>query len=194
MSDVSKQKVEYVSHNPNIKRGNSTYVELTYKRLDGENAGKISTTGAFVAQLDQESKALIKKGGTFVITKTKSGNFWNLTKVEDISTWVDKPQSVQKSYTNKGQPSTYNQAGVKVGAVLHDAVAIYAASGTAKPDTELNSIKGTLKIIAEELLTLSYELEANVNAGKYEPKDTTTEDVEESVIGHTEADISNISW
>ena len=89
-----------------------------------------------------------------------------------MDTYVAKaPSTFQKGTysggTNKSTGSTFNNAGIKVGAVLHDAVALYSAAyedvkhgGTATDQ---------IKRIAEELLNLSYELEANVNAGKYEP-------------------------
>ncbi len=162
MSDVttSKQKAEYVSHEV-IKRGKSDYLQLTYKRLDGDNPGQELKTGAFVATLDESSKDLIRAKGQFVVVKVKQGEYWNMTKVEDISTYVERtPTNSNKSYGTKGQTSTYNTAGIKVGAVLHDAVAL------AGPKTGV----ATVKVLAEELLYLSYELEANVNAGKYEPK------------------------
>ncbi len=160
MSDVSKQKAEYVSHEV-IKRGKSDYLQLVYNRLDGQDPGKELKTGAFVSALDEASRTLIKAKGQFVVVKTKVGEYWNLTKVEDISTFVEKPvQTNYKSYGNKPQPSTYNTAGIKVGAVLHDAVAL------AGPKAGVV----TVKALAEELLYLSYELEDNVNAGKYDPK------------------------
>jgi hypothetical protein len=167
---TSRQKAEYISHDL-ITRGKSEYVQLKYKRLDGDRPGAEMTTGAFVAKLDKESKDRIKAGGTFVVVKTKEGEFWNLTKVDDVSTYVEKAPNTYKGDYNKGGSTykksdsyTYNTAGVKVGAVLHDAVAL---AGT-------GAKTATVKTIAEELLSLSYELEANVNAGKYEAKATTT--------------------
>ncbi len=166
----SRQKAEYVSHDPNIKRGQSPYIEVTYKRLDGEKAGEINKAGAFISALDEASRERIKAGGQFVIVKTKVGNYWNLTKVDDVSTFVEKPASTytKKSYGGGGGSSsggsTYNTAGIKVGAVLHDAVALAGTGATT----------AKVKTIAEELLHLSYELEANVNAGKYAGTKTTT--------------------
>ena len=164
----SRQKAEYVGHTLS-KRGRGDYIELTYKRLDGPNPGVESKTGNFVTALDEASRNLIKAKGTFVVVKTKDGKFWPLTKIEDVSTFVEK-----KPYTgggagftkSSGASGSFNNAGIKVGAVLHDAVALYAANGGA-PSGE-STIK-CVKTIAEELLKLSYELEANVNAGKYEP-------------------------
>ncbi len=165
----SKQKAEYVSHSL-IKRGGSDYIQLVYKRMDGDAPGTENTTGAFVSALDEASKTAIKAGGTFVVVKVKQGNFWNLSKVENISTYVEKaPSTFQKKSYGSGSSGTssssYNTAGIKVGAVLHDAVALYSAAyedvkhgGTATDQ---------IKKIAEDLLKLSYELEANVNAGKY---------------------------
>jgi hypothetical protein len=162
----SKQKVRLVGHQA-TKRGKGDYLEITYVRLDGQATGAEVKTGAFIATLDEESKDLIKAGGEVVITKTKSGNFWNLTKVADVSTFVEKPASgYNKSYAgNSGgytakNAGNFNNAGIKVGAVLHDAVALAGIGATT----------AKVKTIAEELLNLSYELEANVNAGKYEPK------------------------
>lgn len=164
---VSRQKAEYVSHDPNIKRGQSPYIEVTYKHLDGVVPGEIKKAGSFISALDAESKERIKAGGTFVVVKTKVGNYWNLTKVEDVSTYVEKPASTyqKKSYGGGSTGGgTYNTAGIKVGAVLHDAVALYAADGGAP--SGVTAIE-CVKTIAEELLHLSFELEANVNAGKY---------------------------
>lgn len=183
---TSRQKAEYVSH-VLITRGKSEYVQLTYKRLDGDNPGTQQTTGAFVSKLDKESKDRIKAGGTFVVVKTKEGDYWNLTKVEDVSTYVAKATNTytggrQNSYNSKGQTSTYNTAGIKVGAVLHDAVAL---AGT-------GAKIATVKSIAEELLRLSYELEANVNTGKYEPKPATATKTK-TTSAATETEENNIT-
>jgi hypothetical protein len=166
MADVttSRQKAEYISHDI-IIRGKAEFVQLKYKRLDGDNPGAEQITGAFVSKLDKESRDRIKAGGTFVVVKTKEGDYWNLTKVDDMSTYTAKTTNTyngggQKSYPSKGSASTYNTAGIKVGAVLHDAVALAGVGATISK----------VKTLAEELLNLSYELEANVNAGKYEPK------------------------
>lgn len=177
MADVttSRQKAEYVSHNPDLVRGKSKYVELVYKRLDGDNPGTVQKTGAFIAALDRESIDRIKAGGSFVVVKTKEGEFWNLTKVEDVSTYVEKPKSTyvanrgayaerSGNHSNSASKGGYDNVGAKVGGTLHDAVAL-AGTGAKVSKVE---------IIAEELLSLAYRLEANVNAGKYEAKATTT--------------------
>ncbi len=169
----SKQKAEYVSHTLS-KRGKSDYIELTYKRLDGPNPGVESKTGNFVTALNEASRNLIKAKGTFVVVKTKDGKFWPLTGVESMDTYVAKPAST----FNKGgyggsvagggkTTTTFNNAGIKVGAVLHDAVALYSTL-LAVDKTQDGAVK-TVKQLAEELLHISFELEANVNAGKYEP-------------------------
>lgn len=188
----SKQKAEYVSHEI-ITRGKSEYVQLTYKRLDGDNPGAVNKAGAFVSVLDKESRDRIKAGGTFVVVKTKEGEFWNLTKVDDVSTYVAKApytpgggKSYSKSTGGNTSGGTYNTAGIKVGAVLHDAVALAGTGATTV----------AVKKIAEELLTLSYELEANVNAGKYEPvaKKTTTEAKTTTTATVTEEPLENIDF
>lgn len=193
---VSRQKAEYVSHNPNLVRGDSAYVELVYKRLDGENPGQVCTTGAFVSQLDEDSKKLIKAGGQFVVVKTKTDKFWNLTKVENISTWVDKPAYTgggQKSYGKGGQASTYNTAGIKVGAVLHDAVALYATGKISSGEAGA-PFTTDIRAIAEKLLELSYELEMNVETGKYKPKETKTI-CKESVAVESQSDgLESVDW
>ena len=170
----SKQKAEYVSHDPNVKRGSSPYIEITYKRLDGDNPGETLKTGAFISALDEASKTRIKAGGTFVIVKTKSGNYWNLTRVDDISTYVEKPVSTYTKSYSKGSTgssgSTYNTAGIKVGAVLHDAVALYGIDMDATYESRIAGVRD----LAEKLLQLSFELEANVNAGKYAGTAPTT--------------------
>ncbi len=164
----SKQKAEYVSHTLS-KRGKSDYIELTYKRLDGPNPGVESKTGNFVTALDESSRNLIKAKGEFVVVKTKDGKFWPLTGVLSMDTYTAKaPSTYTKSTYTGGTKSSsspsYNTAGIKVGAVLHDSVAL---AGTGATIT-------AVKKIAEELLKLSYELESNVNAGKYDPKTTNT--------------------
>jgi hypothetical protein len=159
--DTSKQKAEYVGHSI-IKRANSDYLELKYKRLDGSDPGKELTTGAFVASVDEESKKVIKAKGVMVLTKTCDGKFWNLTKAEPESAWVEK-KPYNPDWRSRGSAvaprAEYNNAGIKVGAVLHDAVAL---AGKGAKISEV-------KTIAEQLLNLSYELEENVNSGKYKP-------------------------
>ncbi len=162
----SKQKASYVSHNFETKKTKNDYLVLEYKRLDGATPGVAAKATAFVATLDTATKDLIKAGGEFVVVKTKSGKFWNLTRVEDMSTYVEKPKSTygtafgtNTGYNKAGASSAYNTAGIKTGAVLHDACALAGVGATT----------AKVKSIAEELLILSYELEANINAGKYEP-------------------------
>ncbi len=164
----SRQKAEYIGHTLS-KRGKSDYIELTYKRLDGPNPGAESKTGNFVTALNEASRDLIKAKGTFVVVKTKDGKFWPLTGVESMDTYVAKAPSTFKpsgGYIPGGgkTTTTFNNAGIKVGAVLHDSCALAGVGATT----------AQVKKIAEELLSLSYELEANVNAGKYEPKAKTT--------------------
>jgi hypothetical protein len=181
MSGVeSRQKAEYVAHEV-IKRGKSDYLQLTYKRLDGQTPGVEMKTGNFVAKLDEATKNLIKAKGSFVVVKTKEGDYWNLSKVDDVSTYTANTNTGGRtSYNAKGSTSTYNTAGIKVGAVTHDAVALVGVGG------KISDVKK----LAEELLYMSYELEANINAGKYEvtSKVTTTthgavgEEVEETTL------------
>ena len=171
----SRQKAEYVGHTLS-KRGKSDYIELTYKRLDGPNPGVEAKTGNFVTALDEASRELIKAKGEFVVVKTKDGKFWPLTKVESMDTYVAKAPSTSnygsfgsgKGFNKAGAgTSTFNNAGIKVGAVLHDAVSLVGAGHyQGKSQDSIQAVKET----AEQLLGLSYELEANVNAGKYEPK------------------------
>ncbi len=163
----SRQKAEYVGHTLS-KRGKSDYIELTYKRLDGPNPGVESKTGNFVTALDEASRDLIKAKGTFVVVKTKDGKFWPLTKIEDVSTFVEK-----KPYTgggggfnkSSGGGGTFNNAGIKTGAILHDACALVGVGGKI----------ADVKRVAEELLHLSYELEKNITDGKYVPNVNTFE-------------------
>lgn len=173
----SKQKAEYVGHTLS-KRGKSDYIELTYKRLDGPNPGVESKTGNFVTALDESSRNLIKAKGEFVVVKTKDGKFWPLTGVLSMDTYTAKAPSTYTKSTYSGGTkssggSSYNTAGIKVGAVLHDAVAIYSAAYEDVKHSGTATVQ--IKDIAEDLLKLSYELEANVNAGKYEPTAKNTE-------------------
>lgn len=176
---LSKQKAQYVDHKP-VKRGNTDYLELSYKNLDSDNPEEIRKTGAFLSQLDQQSLDLIKNKGEFVVVKVKAGKFWNLQKIEDISTYTPKEPKTyagggQRTYTAKAATSTaYNTAGIKVGAILHDAVSILGVAPMDGINDHLKQLKG----VAEKLLTLSFELEANVNAGKYEPKTKSTSNLE----------------
>ncbi len=174
----SKQKAEYVSHTLS-KRGKSDYIELTYKRLDGPNPGAESKTGNFVTALDESSRNLIKAKGEFVVVKTKDGKFWPLTGVLSMDTYTAKaPSTYNKGgysgSSTKSTGSTFNNAGIKVGAVLHDAVALYVGGCRSDGSIPAGSHVVNVKSIAEELLSLSYELEANVNAGKYEPTNKNT--------------------
>ncbi len=174
----SKQKAEYVSHTLLSKKTNNDYIEITYTRLDGTKPGEELKAGAFVTSLSEESRNTVKKKGQFVIVKTKAGKFWNLTEVNDVSTYVDKPTNNytrSNTYTTSKSNNSYNTAGIKVGAVLHDAVALAGTGATT----------AKVKTIAEELLSLSYELESNVNAGKYEPKTNTTSKANTQTVAET---------
>lgn len=160
----SFQKAEYVSHEL-TKRGRSDYITLTYKRLDGEDPGKEVKAGNFISKLDSESRTIIKNGGMFVVEKTEDGKFWPLTAIRDISTYKEKPAYTQQytgktsNVNNNNSSSTWSdgQYGAKVGGVMHDAVAI-AGKGAKM---------SFVKELAEQLLSLSYELEDNAKKGKY---------------------------
>lgn len=173
---VSKQKASYVSHSVG-KRGKGDYLELTYKRLDGENPGTEMKAGAFITQLDDASKERIKAKGEFVVVKTKQGNFWNLTRIDDVSTYTPKTNTYTKGNSN------YNTAGIKVGAVLHDAVALAGTGATT----------AKVKALAEELLTLSFQLEEDVAAGKYTTKKSLNV-TETSTSSDSTGDLSNINF
>lgn len=181
----SRQKAEYVNHSV-IKRGKSDYIELTYKRLDGDNSGTEMKAGAFIGQLDEESKERIKAKGEFVVVKTKQGNFWNLTKVDDVSTFTEKVKTTGNyGGGTRTSNSTFNTAGIKVGAVLHDAVALAGQGATV----------AQVKTLAEQLLALSYELEQNVADGKYTTKKSeTTIKATKTTDEAISTDLSNINF
>lgn len=137
----SFQKAEYVSHELTT-RGKEQYLLLTYKRLDGDTAGKEFTTGTFISKLDAESKTQIKKGGEFVIVKieeeVKGKKYWNLLKVEDISTY--KPKPAYKPFSGQGtsgfkstligRGSSYDNLGQQIGNSMTNAVNSLGAGKT----------------------------------------------------------------
>lgn len=152
-------------------------VVLTYTRLDGEFPKKGQTAGQLKDKISDEVKASVKAlkaGDEVVIVKAKDGKFWNFVRIESKESFEEKPKT--PTFT-KGSFSggNFNNAGVKVGAVLHDAVASLGAGATTKQIGEK----------ARELLYLSFELETEVNDGKYKSRTTkstqTTDSTKESI-------------
>ncbi len=173
MSDTSTQLAKFVKRESTVVGKNNTpAVNVHYTRIDGESP-KDMTVRYLVGKLPEASKNVLQTlstGDEFVVVKQKEGEYWNLKEFKTADTFVAPPpkapwggSSSSSSGSKNTTSSTYNTAGVKVGAVLHDAVALAGTGST------------TAKVakIARELLTLSYQLETEVNAGTYITNTTT---------------------
>lgn len=185
---TSTQKVKILSH---ARTGEGTKLDktaITYTRTDGVGNGAALTASKFTSDFTNEEKLLIKgaetgnDGGEVVLIKEftqKEGadhGYWNLKTLAPISTFVEKPQkpaykaSYSKPSTTTATParSGYNEAGVKAGAVLHDAVAV-AIAVNGKSTTTVQ-----VATIARELLALSTQLEEEVRNGNYNNTSTNS--------------------
>lgn len=185
---LSTQKVKINSY---VREGEGTPLDktiITYTRTDGQGDGKEMKATKFTSEFTKEEITLLKEVSSnkgelvlvkeFTEGKAKDGTprgYWNLKTISPISTFVEKPQkppykpssyktnSNTTSYTKGG----YNEAGVKSGAVLHDAVAVaIAVNGKATTATQIASI-------ARELLQLSTQLEEEVRNGDYNSPSAT---------------------
>lgn len=190
MSDVttSQQKIELIKAEK-IKRGNADYMQVRYIRLDSEDK-KEREAGNFLKVLDRESLDLLKSpaGTTLVINKVKEGDFWNMKSVAAESTYVAKEAKAPWKPGNRsfgsGAPAkaAYSSTGVKVGAVTHDAVALAVAEG--------NPTIARVTKLAQELLKMSFKLEADVDAGLYTAKASV--DIDNLPVDDVPAALANL--
>jgi hypothetical protein len=138
-----------------IKRGNSPYLNISYVSTAGPLEGKTLSVGNFISTINDDTKNTVKslkEGESVTLEVEKSGKFSSLIGVETGHTSTAPTKS----------KSSFNEAGVKVGAVLHDAVAVACSRGT----TEVTDIE----TIARELLTLSTTLESEIKNGSISSK------------------------
>ena len=119
---------------------------------------------------------LIQVGDEIGIEKTQDGNFWPVTGFVDKAA-VPPPKPAfgggngggyKKSFGGGGAKPAFNEAGVKCGAVLHDAVAVAIAQ-----KKELVTV-ADITTIAEQLLRVSYILETKIKAGEFSSATSTT--------------------
>lgn len=148
------------------------FVVMEYTRLDLEVPKTGVPAKTFIKginpELETKLKAL-KVGDKTVVVKTKKGNFWNFTGLEDSSTFVPREK---KKFTPGGGKAPYDQVGAKVGGILHDASALAIAShGTSVSVSHVADI-------AREMLTLSITLEAEVRSGSTTPSKPIPKTVE----------------
>lgn len=150
-------------------------ITITYERQDGNNKEPMKGS-KFTSAFTEEEKNLIKdskSNGTAVnIVKmfqgkegAPGGGYWNLKSIKPASEFKEKPKTQANGKSFGGKP--FNEAGVKAGAVLHDAVAV----AIAQHGKEVTTAK--IETIAKELLILSTKLEEQVREGAFvvtEPK------------------------
>ena len=178
----SMQKAKVLSYE---RQGEGTKLDkivLTYIRTDTEKPSTTMTTSKFTNLFTDEEQTLLKSAketkGEVVLVKVfdqKPGaekGYWNLKTIQAVDTYVKiatkasngrAPQTAEAKsvYQSKGG---YNEAGVKAGAVLHDAVAVaIAIHGKA---VSVSSVA----TVARELLALSTQLENEVRDGFYNSK------------------------
>lgn len=171
----SSQRVKIIGFERSGKDTKLDKITIEYQRTDTEKPTGTLVTSKFTSNMTNSEKELLttaKKSGEDItmvkIFQQKDGatkGYWNLKELKPLSEYKPKAQGATKSTGFSGK-SGFNEAGIKVGAVLHDAVALVSAN----IQPHLNNLTEAVKRVAEELLKLSYELEANVNAGKYAPK------------------------
>ena len=139
--------------------GKTKRIVLNYKNSKGE-ARKI---GALEVKLDETSRSVLSKshpGDTVVIDMAKEGEYWNLTKVTDVTSFVSSSpnnSSVSTSYAKKS--NTYDDTGVKVGASRNQAIAYLAAT------MGCNFTLDDVDRVAYEIVNRQAAQEANVRAG-----------------------------
>ena len=181
---TSTQKVKLLSANRVGKGSQIDKIELSYKRTDNKADGKEMKTSKFTSDFTDDEKSLLKEvsngkdNSELVIIKElfqKDGkNYWNLKTVKPVSTYTPPTYNNSKSYSKGG----YNEAGIKVGAVLHDATTIATSQKGSKVTVS------DVETAARELLTLSVTLEKEVKNGMFSssnntnatPATTTTEE------------------
>lgn len=169
MSDVSTQLATYQGYEKTtVGKNNTPAIIVKYTRLDGgeDQRGKDLTVRYLVGKLPQDSKDVLsnlKKGDKFVVVKKKEGQFWNLDSFKPESAYKPKEtiygSSNNTTHNNNSGIRNNNNTGIKVGAVLHDAVALAGAGATV----------AKVATLARELLTLSYKLEEEVEIGAFDP-------------------------
>ncbi len=177
---LSIQKGKIVTTNRVGKGTKADKFELVYKRTDGKGSDKESKASKFTVDFTDEEKSIIKDavagkdGGEVCIVKelNKVGenDYWNLKTVKSVSAYVAPKNTYKtnKTSNSSGTKSTFDTAGVKVGAVLHDAALIATTQKGAKVTTE------DVVSVAKELLISSMKLEEEVRNGSFSSSTTTT--------------------
>lgn len=153
-------------------------ITINYIRTDNDS-NQASTASKLTSNFSNEEKEMLKSaaknGDELVLVKVfaqkegASQGFWNLKEIKAASTFTAKPKpAFNKPAFNGGgggnsfaTKTPYNEAGVKVGATLHDAVAIVVAQQGTKTSVE------QVGKVARELLKLSMALEQEVKSGEY---------------------------
>ena len=188
---TSKQLAEYIKkETTTVGKNNTPAVNVHYKRLDAEGTPTMSVR-YLVGKLGESSIEVLKglkAGDKFVVVKQKEGEYWNLSEFTSADTYIARPKSTftpSSSYGARAKSADNtpkSTAGVKVGAVLHDAVAL--AVGAGKPTVT------QVEKIARELLAVSIALEKDVDSGKFTAP--TTSGTEENYTNdiQTEDDIA----
>lgn len=148
-----------------LKAGKTDRLVLHYEVLDGPKAGEVWKIGALAVKLDDASRSKLKTaqpGDTIDVTIEKDGNYWNLTKVEDVGTTA----AVKQQSTNKTSNNQYDTTGVKVGAARNQAIAFLSA--TKGKAFTLDDVDATAYEIVERQSTQEDAVRAGNNPAKPE--------------------------
>lgn len=185
----SQQKGKITGYERTGEGTKADKITINYTRTD-DDSNRMSTASKLTSNFSNEEKEMLKSasknGEELVLVKVfeqKEGaekGYWNLKEIKSSNSFVAKPKS---TFTPKGSASfagktPYNEAGVKVGATLHDAVAIVIAQHGNKTTVE------QVGKIARELLKLSMTLEQEVKSGGH-TETTTATSIQKPTISKT---------
>lgn len=157
---------------------------IEYTQPQGDNTDKVFATDIFHGTLKSnpamgETIKTLEVGTEVGLEKTQDGNFWPVTGFVAVA---DVP-APKPAYTGGGgfkkssSSGPKDTAGIKVGAVMHDAVAMAVAQ-----KKDLVTV-ADVTTVAEQLLTAAFVLEDRVRAGDF--KGTTTPSVGVKVVPPT---------
>lgn len=158
------KKTVKVSKVETLKAGKVDRIVLHYEVLDGPKKGEVWKIGALGVKLDDPTRNNLKAaspGDIVDITMEKDGNYWNLTKVEDVGNTASAPSTggYTKPATTSYSKPAYDDTGVKVGAARNQAIAYLSATKGTK--FTLDDVDAT----AYEIVERQGAQEATVRAG-----------------------------
>lgn len=113
---------------------NGDKIEFTYTRIDGDTPKSGVKASMFLKGLDTGLSDKLKSlevGDEVVVVKTKKGEYWNMTSLEEASTFVAKPTyTARPEYKKSNNPPKvpFDNVGVKIGAARNQSIAFLAAT------------------------------------------------------------------